>query len=378
MKFRRVATVLIIAGVGLIVWWFVANFDLQAETTEMGPSATARKDPYLAVERLADRLGVPTEGFESIASVPENSMVVYLGGDRAGFVGRRQDDLVHWVERGGHLILVVQEPVVDDAWEDEDVPVLDELLTRLGITAYPVLSSSTETIATGLPGDPRRKVEVEMDGIASLTSLEEPIFQIKNSRGSVVLLSVTRGFGRVSAMVDDDWATNEKIAEKGHATLFWELVKGSEPSGLWVVRGDQLPGFLKLLGRYAWPALIGFGVLVILWVMRVSGRFGPLLAEELPERRSLLEHLDAAGRFMWRCHAHEPMLRTLRNGLVREIGRRRPAWTRLGDEERISRLAELSELSEQRVRTALLAENIEGSHGFVLAVKDLKRMESNL
>ena len=72
------------------------------------------------------------------------------------------------------------------------------------------------------------------------------------------------------------------------------------------------------------------------------------------------------------------MIRSVRFGLVKEIGRRRPAWATLSDEEKVSRLAAASDLSKQRVRSALLADDIKDNHGFVLAVKDLKKMESNL
>lgn len=378
MKSTHIVVSLIVVVMGLSIWFFVTNFDLVASKAPLGPSAKARKDPYLAAGRLVDALGVPAEGFASIASVPEETVVIYLAGDRAGFVGRRQDDLVSWVESGGHLVLVLQKPQNDDAWEDENEPVRDELLLNLGITAYPVPSSSIETISTPLPGDSKRRVNLEIDGLATLDSREDPIFEIKDSADSVVLLTVARGFGRVTAIVDDDWATNEKIGDHDHATLFWELVKGTEPSGLWLVRGDDLPGFMALLFRYGWPALLAFGVLVLCWVVRAGARFGPLLEVEVGDRRSLLEHLDAAGRFLWRCHAHEPMLRPVRENLVREIGRRRPAWARISDEDKVARLAELSDLSTERVQHALMEEKIGDAHGFVLAIKDLKKMESNL
>jgi len=378
MKVSRVILGLIALAVGLIGWWVVANFELRDDTTTLGPTKAARQDPYLAAERLVQDLGVPTEGFQSIAAVPDSSMSVYLGGDRAGFVGRRQDDLVQWVEAGGHLILVIQKPGHSDAWKDKDVPVIDELLTRLGITAYPNPGSAEEILSTPLPGDASRTVEIEMEPVVSLTCLEEPLFDIKDSGDNMVLLSIQRGFGRVTAIAQDDWVTNAKIADHGHATMFWELVNQGGVSGLWVVRGDQVPGFLRLLGRHAWPALAAFGLLVILWMLRAGLRFGPLLDTEESERRSLLEHLDAAGRFLWRCHAYGPMLRSVRSGLVREIGRRRPAWVTMGDTDKVARLAELSDLSKARVRSALLADDIEDNHGFVLAVKDLKKMESNL
>ncbi len=377
MKTSKIVLVLVAIGAVLVLWWFYVSFSLVSGTETMGPSAKARRDPYLAAGRLVDKLGVPWQGFESIASMPEPTEAIYLAGDRSGFVGRRQDDLVNWVEQGGHLIAVVHPPKDDERWDNEENPVSDELLTRLGITAYPILSSTVDTIPVTLPGEPG-KGELEIEDKATLTSLEEPIYQISDGNNSVVLLSVARGFGRVTAVVDDAWTRNGKIGEHDHATLFWRLVNATEPSGLWIVRGDKLPGFLAMVVHHGWPALTAFGLLVLIWFLRAGARFGPMLKDEEPERRSLLEHLDAAGQFLWRCQAHEPMLRPMRDHLVREIGRRRPDWARLDDDDKILRLAELSDISTQRVHTALLAETVEDAQGFVRAVADLKTMESNL
>ena len=275
-------------------------------------------------------------------------------------------------------MLAIQKPSHSNAWSDEDTPVIDELLSRLGITAYPNPDGSVEVLTAKFPDDGSKTVRVEMDPVVSLTSLEEPLFQIQDSDDNSVLLSVQRGFGRVTAIAQDDWVTNDNIADHGHATLLWELVNQGDVRGLWIVRGDSIPRFLDLLVRYAWPALLAFALLVCLWMSRASLRFGPLLEVEEDERRGLLDHLDAAGRFLWRCQAYGPMIRSVRFGLVKEIGRRRPAWATLSDEEKVSRLAAASDLSKQRVRSALLADDIKDNHGFVLAVKDLKKMESNL
>ena len=73
-------------------------------------------------------------------------------------------------------------------------------------------------------------------------------------------------------MVDDDWLTNDHIGENQHATLFWELLKQSNPAGFWAVRGDRVPSFLKLLVQHGWPALLAFALLVVLWIRRASLR----------------------------------------------------------------------------------------------------------
>ncbi len=74
-------------------------------------------------------------------------------------------------------------------------------------------------------------------------------------------------------------------------------------------------GIVPLLVRNAGLVLLAGLLLLTLWLWRVGGRFGPLESEPPHGRRSLREHLEAAGTFLWRRRAGGAMLTAVRQRL---------------------------------------------------------------
>ncbi|HEU4430818.1 MAG TPA: hypothetical protein VFT98_18805, partial [Myxococcota bacterium] len=103
----------------------------------------------------------------------------------------------------------------------------------------------------------------------------------------------------------------------------------------------------------------------------------PLLPARDAARRSWLEHLEAAGRFHWRQDRGAALLAGLRDELAREQLRKRAAWSRLPERERMERLAQASGLSLEQVAHALLGAP-SGARGFVAAVRALERVRAAL
>ena len=58
MKSRIAIPFILLAAIGLGVWWFLANFERVPGKEKVGPSGEARLNPFLAAERFAGRMGV--------------------------------------------------------------------------------------------------------------------------------------------------------------------------------------------------------------------------------------------------------------------------------------------------------------------------------
>ena len=107
---------------------------------------------------------------------------------------------------------------------------------------------------------------------------------------------------------------------------------------------------------------------------RVGGRFGPLESEPPHGRRSLREHLDAAGTFLWRRRAGGAMLTAVRQRLREQLARRHPELARLSPKDAIPRLRDLSGIDQGRLEVALIHEDVPDARRFTQAVKDLQML----
>ena len=118
------------------------------------------------------------------------------------------------------------------------------------------------------------------------------------------LLEIKRGSGLITLAANLDFIENAAIDDYDHAEFFWHLLHGlhPQPQNVWLIHQDDLPPLWKLLWERAWPLLLTLALAIPLGILALSPRFGPLQAAPTPERRRILEHIHASGRFMWKRH----------------------------------------------------------------------------
>ena len=123
-------------------------------------------------------------------------------------------------------------------------------------------------------------------------------------RGRPELLEIKRGSGLITLAANLDFIENAAIDDYGHAEFFWHLLHGlhPQPQNVWLIHQDDLPPLWKLLWERAWSLLLTLALGIPLGILALSPRFGPLQAAPTPERRRILEHIHASGRFMWKRH----------------------------------------------------------------------------
>ena len=128
------------------------------------------------------------------------------------------------------------------------------------------------------------------------------------------------------------------------------------PGGrVWLLTGLGPRSLWGWLGTRAWPVLAALAVLALAGLWAAAPRFGPAIPEPDPARRSLLEHLDASGRYQWQTGRGEPLLRASREAFRQRLGRLHPGWLQLAPDALGERLAGHSGLDPGRIRRALLA-----------------------
>jgi len=98
-----------------------------------------------------------------------------------------------------------------------------------------------------------------------------------------------------------------------------------------------------------WAAL----VLLVFWAWRIVPRFGVLRPEPVRTRRSLVQHLRAIGRFLWRHRAAMVLLEAARGNVRRRLAQRGLAAADLAPAEAVAELAKIFGIAPDALARAL-------------------------
>jgi hypothetical protein len=343
----RRAVILALAGalLGVVGWWFVNNFGFTTERVYVGYSGEARRDPWFAARLLLERMGkqVSTQSLlTSTAGLPQGGTLV-LPAYRAGMDPPLVDALFAWVDQGGQLIAGVESPYGRDP-----------LLEALEVEAHwpeddderPVQPPQPETIK--LPDG--RSLRVDLRHEVVLAGGPAAVWRHAGPEGDRIQV-FERGRGRIVVLSTLDPFANRALNQLDHAPLLWHLMRDAGPSVV-LVRHLESVTLLAWLREHALAVLVALAGLLALWLWRVAPRFGPLQPGAAQPRRSLLEHLQAVGRF----HADQQhlarLLRQVRDEAQALFERAAPLSAGL---EGPARLREASRLTRLRPRELLQA-----------------------
>ncbi len=162
------------------------------------------------------------------------------------------------------------------------------------------------------------------------------------------------GKGRV-VMQASNLFSNYALREHDHAELLLGLV-ALNPAGkqVTIVRNLTLPKWYVLFWDHYRLALISVACFLLLLLWAAVRRFGPLLPMPEGERRSLMEHIDASGAWLWHAEGGRlQLLESTRLDTMKLIERRAPKIARMAPGPMATTLAALVDLPESHVIEAL-------------------------
>ncbi len=355
---------LALAAIGVL--WFVFAFERVPAKEWVGPSGEARRNPYLAAERFAERMGLRARQIRSLPDLDTLSRtgVLLLPNRRQAIDPRRLRELAAWVEGGGHLIA-----------EAELLGVADPLFDLLGVlraSAPPPAKPAVVELPDG------RKLNVSIFGAASLQAPDQDVwFRVGNAEAAR-LLSFSHGKGVVSAASGLHFARNGVIGTNDNAEFLWQLIELSPSAVLQVyLRPERLSlwGFLK---EHAAPVLAATALLLVLWLWRVGPRFGPVAPDLPPARRRLLDHLRASGRYYWTKGLRARLVVAARDAALRRIARSQPDFATATAAQRVSRLSTLASVTEEDAERFITAGGMVRGADFIRVMHTAQRIHSAL
>jgi hypothetical protein len=344
------------AGIG----WFLANHERTTEKLYVGFQGRARTDPYLAAQRLLQRMGMNAQAVRTMTelrTLPPSATLV-LPQARQSITPQLQQRILEWVGQGGHLIV-----------EAEAIHQPDALLDTLGVhrTAVDVPDEefdedsdseedrprASNIVEVGFPPD-RAPVRVRMSQDLSV----ESEFAVASFGGpyATTLLFIERGGGLVTVATDLSSVSNYFIGELDHADFLWRLVQLDPDGGdVYFFNNPQRLSLVGWLRANAWAALAGASGLLLLWLWRIAPRFGPIQPDPERVRRRLLDHLRASGRFLWSNGGAVRLLEVARDACLRRVMRAHPDLMAIPDAQRKARIAQLLALTEEQAAALLAA-----------------------
>jgi hypothetical protein len=324
--------------------WVLSHFDRETYEARTPPGREARRDPWLAAERLLARMGWQVDAAQEAATLdrlPPGGALLLSNEREYHLTPTRAASLLDWVANGGYLIA-----------DASGVGPNDAVLRAFDVKLRPARPVGSR--------DPSPDDEGARERRARDTEPEEARY-----RGVGI-----PGYGRVLRMRAIDWVplyagerapawrtpgrtdragnASDEILEfahgRGHVTLINGLWRFSGPAALdaedhaeilvALLATHHVQGAVRILTRLDTPslfewlrdnaaaALASMVVLIAFWVWHIVPRFGVVRAPPALERRSLVEHLRAIGRFLWRQKAGAVMLDAARANVRRRLAQR--------------------------------------------------------
>jgi hypothetical protein len=391
MRQTTVVLLFILAGV-LFASWFLTTHEKVRETEYTGFTGEARVNQFLAAEMLLNEVGIESGSITALEPsdwLPTEDDTLVLHASDPLAIGEERDLLVAWVSGGGHLVLLP--PAGSSAFAEG-------LHNQFGF-AFVDNEADERDADTGTGDDGNtdddnsgaknniNKVVPEYDYTLDLeysfrrlqnTFDESPSASLSDAEG-IIAARREWGGGYVTAFADARYFYNESIDELDHARLLLDTVDGHiSPGKVWFVFDAAFPSLWQLIWENASYVVIGLAMALVLWLWSRMPAFGPAMAPESMERRSIMEHVRAAGNFAWRNRATADLIASSTAAIMRESEFRHPGIGRLSLENQAQRIARLTDMPVEVVFDALGNQHVQKHRDFTRLMKTLQQIRKGL
>lgn len=364
-----IISLIVIAIVGLSTWYFFENFKRVSKERDLPMTGEPRYNPLYALKLSLRAMGQQADthariDLNSLKLKPGDTLLLYS--PPSGLSEAQLDQLLDWVEAGGHLI--VRSP--SELFLTDDIT----LFTKLGISpsgmdedCFPYLSAKGKTPGV-ICGD--RFYTEDIEWFDWLHGDEDQGYSLGR---------MSWGDGTVTVASSLSFMSNPELKENAARQMTYQLLANSMGKGRFhlIYATDMAPLWLLLL-KHGWTLIVPALLLLIAWLVYRSQRFGPLQQSPNQDRRALLEHITATGEYMFHRHlGHELHLATLAlfNSKLR---RRDPMTAALTGEAQIQALAERTSIDPQKIRQALKPVALHQKENFFNSIATLIQLRNQL
>jgi hypothetical protein len=380
-----VLAILIVAG---CVWaWFAFMEKQWIGIPKL--SEEARRNPMLAATRLLNQHKYSVANVGTLTEAPlsslQNGMVVIA--ENGGVITPEQSArLLAWVKRGNTLIIrpkwsgrvaeiacgmqddKAAAPSKDAAQTNS--PDTNPISSYLGVesvyfvrhvkVAEEKAAASTQKkeseppcLTHFTPSGSSYPLQIDVDNVG-LQSTERSMDALFGDERQEAMRVYAEGSGHIVAIANN-YFDNNHLASYDHAELLLSVAElNRNAKHVLIVQHLDMPKWYQALWSNFQAGIISLacGLLLLIWAS--VRRFGPILPEPNRERRSLIEHIDASGRWLWKVPGgRDTLLAAVRSSINKILLRKAPALLRLPPSEQASQLARICNLPGAEVARAL-------------------------
>lgn len=406
MSYTRRQAIYIALGLLLTAactWWWFANME-QRWTARMHFSEAAAQNPMLGATRLLTRHHHTVNLADTLAQalrspLPDGTLILL---DNSGLITQEQAArLLAWVKRGNTLIVRPKwkgragyfacgeqsDSALPNNARNADANNADPIGTAYGMELVERMRRPRATPAKAEDAPPCL-THLTLPNASHALQLEIDSFVLKSSRDKAIplfgddTLDAIRvhahGGGHV-AFLAQNYFDNNRLAWYDNAELLLGLAAlPRDAKQVLIVQHLDMPSWYQALWWQFKPAIVSAacGLALLFWL--AVHRFGPLLPEPERERRSLIEHIDASGRWLWKVPGgRDILLAATRHATEKQLLRRAPELQRLPPAERAARLARGCKLPPEDVARALLEPASKLPIDFTRQIQTLQRLRKH-
>ena len=372
---KRAWTISIIAIIvialigGLLSWYFLANYKRVNKERDLPMVGEASYNPLYALKLSLRAMGQQADTHARVdldALKLKSGDTLLLYSPPSGLSETQIDQLLDWVEAGGHLVVHAPSPLFlsDDT----------SLFTKLGISPSDMGEDCFSYFGTG------EKMPDLVCGDRFFTEDVEWFDWLHgDTEQGYSLGRMDWGDGTITVASSLSFMSNAELKGNGARQMTYQLLADSMHQGRFhLVYATDMPPLWLLLLKHGWTLIVPALLLLIAWLIYRSQRFGPLQASPSQDRRALLEHITATGEYMFHRHlGHELHLAVLAlfNSKLR---RRDPLTAALAGEAQIQALAERTKIDPQKIRQALKPGSLRQKENFFNSIATLIQLRNQL
>ncbi len=213
---------------------------------------------------------------------------------------------------------------------------------------------------------------------AKLFSMDDAAKPLWADPESANLRVYREGKGHI-VMVGAEFFNNQWLRYHDHAELLLALARlNGASSQVTIVRSLDIVAWYEALWKHFSMVLISVvtGLVLLFWA--AVRRFGPMLPRPGAERRSLIEHIEASGAWLWKAEGgRQLLLDAARADTLALIARRAPALFRLPADELPTALARITGQHASNVTEALHQDAARQSAHFTRQIRTLQELRTH-
>ncbi len=384
----KIILIFIVAGV---LWWGYSNIEYRIEEEDKGYQGEALTNHYLAAEYFLLSMGQQTEKI-SLFTVQQKDLQIndtlFIPGTRVSLNMQRSIDLLHWVEKGGHLI-ISGKPTIEGDFQSHD-----NILDVLGLGIEWKINED-ESLEEDLPLDLEVVTEndfwqvdfvdyqvVYFKNNAVKDDFNYEIIWMIENENKIHGLQMKYGEGHLTLLSDTKMFRNKFIDHYEHAAFLFSLsnvqAEFDNPGVFYYSLYEGKQSLYRWLMDNAWPFMISALVFMVAVLWMLIPRFGPLINVDRAENRRFFDHLNASGNYHWRQGNYLLLLNHVRKHLSAQAQIKYPEWINLSKHDQLNHFSDLTQLDIAVIESALFDTEVDHASDFVKKVKILEKLRKNL